>query len=159
MVSKIQEYNFDIEFMKGKNNVVADALSRRPHLGSLTMVSLEWKASIVSEYAKEILSSGILEGKVQDDNYRVIDEHILYKNRIYLTPGSKFKATILKDYHDNPLVGHQDFYRTYKKIREKISWKGLKKDVLRYTRECMVCQKNKEHVFPAGLLQPLPIPN
>jgi hypothetical protein len=29
-VSKIQAYDFDIEFVKGKNNVVADALSRRP---------------------------------------------------------------------------------------------------------------------------------
>ena len=28
-VSKIQAYDFDIEFVKGKNNVVADALSRR----------------------------------------------------------------------------------------------------------------------------------
>jgi hypothetical protein len=29
-VRKIQAYDFDIEFVKGKNNVVADALSRRP---------------------------------------------------------------------------------------------------------------------------------
>jgi hypothetical protein len=29
-VRKIQAYNFDIEFVKGKNNVVVDALSRRP---------------------------------------------------------------------------------------------------------------------------------
>jgi hypothetical protein len=29
-VSKIQAYDFGIEFVKGKNNVVVDALSRRP---------------------------------------------------------------------------------------------------------------------------------
>ncbi len=28
--SKIQAYDFDIEYVKGKNNVVADVLSRRP---------------------------------------------------------------------------------------------------------------------------------
>ena len=28
-ISKIQAYDFDIEYVKGKNNVVADALSRR----------------------------------------------------------------------------------------------------------------------------------
>ena len=35
-VSKIQAYNFDIEFVKGKNNVVADALSKRPSVYAMT---------------------------------------------------------------------------------------------------------------------------
>jgi hypothetical protein len=31
-ISKIQAYNFEIEYVKGKNNVVANALSRIPTL-------------------------------------------------------------------------------------------------------------------------------
>ena len=31
-VSKIQAFEFDIEYVKGKNNVVVDALSRRPSI-------------------------------------------------------------------------------------------------------------------------------
>ena len=31
-VSKIQEFEFYIEYVKGKNNVVVDALSRRPSI-------------------------------------------------------------------------------------------------------------------------------
>ena len=31
-VSKIQTFDFDIEYVKGKNNVVANALSRRPSI-------------------------------------------------------------------------------------------------------------------------------
>ena len=31
-VSKIQEFYFDIEYVKGNNNVVVDALSRRPYI-------------------------------------------------------------------------------------------------------------------------------
>ena len=29
-VSKVQTYDFDIEYAKGKNNIVVDSLSRRP---------------------------------------------------------------------------------------------------------------------------------
>ena len=38
-ISKIQAYDFDIEYVKGKNNVVADALSRR--LATLSLMSLD----------------------------------------------------------------------------------------------------------------------
>ena len=62
--------------------------------------------------------------------------------------------------HDAPSAGHPGFFKTYRQIRERFSWKGLKGDVLRYVRECQVCQQNKsEQSFPGGLLQPLPIPN
>ena len=66
----------------------------------------------------------------------------------------------MQEYHDNPLSGHIGFYKTYKKIRERYSWKGQKKDVIKYVQECIICQKNKiEHDYPTGLLQPLPIPD
>lgn len=66
----------------------------------------------------------------------------------------------MREYHDNPLAGHQGYYKTYKQIRERYSWKGLTKDVLKHLQECMTCQQYKiEQGHPAGLLQPLPIPN
>jgi hypothetical protein len=40
-VIKIQAYNFDIEFIKGKNNVVVDALSRRPSVYAMTDISVD----------------------------------------------------------------------------------------------------------------------
>ena len=79
---------------------------------------------------------------------------------MFVPPGSKLKREILKTYHDNPLSRHRGYFKTYKKIREIFTWKGLKKEVLKYTNECLVCQKNKEeYTHPIGLLQPLPIPN
>ena len=57
------------------------------------------------------------------------------------------------------MFGHQGFTKTYRTIRERFSWKGLKEDVLQHIRECEVCQRNKgEMSHPASLLQPLPIP-
>jgi hypothetical protein len=57
------------------------------------------------------------------------------------------------------MAGHQGIGKTYKQVRERFSWKGLKEDVMRHVKECTTCKENKdEHTHPARLLQPLPIP-
>lgn len=37
-VSKLQSYDFDISYIKGTQNVVVDALPRRPHLCVVTKI-------------------------------------------------------------------------------------------------------------------------
>ena len=49
-VSKVQACDFEIEYVKGKNNVVADALSRRPTSLSLRSISTDWRALLLIEY-------------------------------------------------------------------------------------------------------------
>ena len=51
-VSKIQAFDFDIEYVKGKNNVVDHSLSRRPSI-SLMDVAANWKVTLEVEYAKD----------------------------------------------------------------------------------------------------------
>jgi hypothetical protein len=97
--------------------------------------------------------------KVQDDSYRIIDDIIYYKGRIFLVPESLFKVKVLQAFHDSPLAGHQGFIKTYRQVRERFAWKGMKEDVMHHVRECTTFQENKdEHTHPTGLLQPLPIP-
>jgi hypothetical protein len=137
-VSIIQAYDFDIEFVKGKNNVVANALSRRPSIYAMTGVSVDWKDHLVMEYTKDQFACQLLDGQVQ---------------------GSAFKAKVLQACHDSQMAGHQGIGKTYRQVRERFSWKGLKEDVIKHVKECTTCQENKdEHTHPAGLLQPLPIP-
>jgi hypothetical protein len=94
-----------------------------------------------------------------DKRYQVLYGVIFYKDRLYLVPESILKENILKASHYSPLAGHQGFFKTYRKIRERFSWKGLKDDVLRHVQECMTCQKNKfDQTHLTELLQPLPIP-
>ena len=151
-------YDFDIEYVKGKKNVVADALSRRPATLSLMSLDTDWRARLLVEYSKDRFACEVLDGQVGDDRYRVVNEIIYYMDWIFLTEGSQLKKKILQASHDSPLAGHQGFTKTYRVIRERFSWKGLKEDILQHIWKCDVCQRKKgEMSYPAGLLQPLPI--
>lgn len=76
-----------------------------------------------------------------------------------LVPKPKMKVQIFKVFHGIPMTGHPRYCKTYMKIRERFSWKEMEDGILKYFRECQVCQKNKnEHINHARLLQPLPIP-
>jgi hypothetical protein len=63
-VSRIHAYDFDIEFIKGKNNVVADALSRRPSIYAITDVSVDWKDHLVMEYPENQFACQVMDGQI-----------------------------------------------------------------------------------------------
>jgi hypothetical protein len=152
-VSRIQAYDFDIEFVKGKNNVVADALSRRPSILAITGVTVDWKDQLVMEYAEDQFACHLLDGQVHDEYFNVINDLTYYKDQIFLVPGSAFKAKVLQACHESPMGGHQGIIKTYRQVRERFSWKGLKEDVIKHIKECTTCQENKdEHTHPTGLL-------
>jgi hypothetical protein len=49
--------------------------------------------------------------------------------------------------------------KTYSRLKKEFYWPGMRQEVRRFVKECEACQRNKtENLHPAGLLQPLPIP-
>lgn len=76
--------------MKGKNNVVVYTLSRKPTICSLSHISIDWKAHLLVKYSNSFACQ-LMDGEVQDDRYKVVDDIIYYKDRIYLVPESKMK--------------------------------------------------------------------
>ena len=71
-ISKIQAYDFDIEYVKGKHNVVADSLSRRPTTLSLMSLDADWRAQLLVEYSKDRFACEVLDGQVADDQSKYI---------------------------------------------------------------------------------------
>ena len=70
-VSKIQEFDFDIEYLNVKNNMVVDSLSRRPFI-SLMDVAKKWKSILEVEYAKDKFSCKLFDGNKHDDRYNIL---------------------------------------------------------------------------------------
>jgi hypothetical protein len=71
--------------------------------------------------------------------YRVIDDIIYYKDRIYFVPESQLKDKNFHAAHTSPLVGHPKYLKTYRQIRERFAWKGLKTNVLKFLWESHIC--------------------
>ena len=78
-VRRIQAYEFDIEFVKGKKNIVADTLSRRPSIYAMKDISVDWKAHLLVEYSKNQFACQLMDGQIHDDNFIIMDDIIYYK--------------------------------------------------------------------------------
>jgi hypothetical protein len=165
----LSEYDFDINHIKGKENKVIDALSRRVHRMHATIVSmhqLDLKSIILDGLVtyqhylqvKENLQQGDVQQKIKE--YEIKEDGLLmHKNRIYVPSSGELRNLVLKEMHDVPYAGHSGYHKTITTVRSQFFWPGMKNDVVDYIARCMECQKVKaEHRHPAGLLQLLPIP-
>jgi hypothetical protein len=165
----LSEYDLDIKHIKGKENKVVDALSRRVHLMHATVVSMhqsDLKRRILDDLVtdqhylqvKESLQQGDVQQKIKE--YEIKEDGLLmHKNRIYVPSSRELRNLVLKEMHDVPYVGHPGYQKMITTVRSQFFWPGMKKDVVDYIARCMECQKVKvEHRHPVGLLQPLPIP-
>jgi hypothetical protein len=163
------EYDFDIKYIKGKDNKVADALSRKVyelHATAISMYRTELKDRIL-EAASVNLQYRNLVAKLQqherpqiEKGYAIgTDGLLLYKNKIYVPNDRELKMAILKEMHNVTYVGHPGYQKTVAAVKSHYFWPDMKKEIAEYIARCMECQKVKaKHRHPAGLLQALPIP-
>jgi hypothetical protein len=82
----LQEYDFNIEYVKGNKNEVVDSLSNKPKIFSLVDISVDWKSHLFVEYSKNQFSCQLIDHSVKDDRYKVVDDIIYYKYFIYVVP-------------------------------------------------------------------------
>ena len=85
---------------------------------------------------------------------------MLYKNRFYVPNIPKIKLLILIKVHKIPSSGLLGYQKKITMLRKEYFWPNMKNEVSEYIARCIEGQQVKvEHQHPAGLLQPLPIPN
>jgi len=81
---------------------------------------------------------------------------LLYEGRLYIPPSSRRLQESIALVHDD---GHEGVQRTLHRIRRDFHFPNMRRLVQDFVRACITCQRYKsEHLNPAGLLMPLPIP-
>jgi hypothetical protein len=168
-VTKILGYDFEIIYKKGKQNVVADALSIKDEyveafLCAIPIIQSNWIIEARDEWRNEEKMWTLIQGFQHDssgsDTFTWKNDSLWYKYPLYLCNNSQLKQKVLLELHTSPVGGHSGFLKTYLRVMKDFFWDGLKTDVQRFVVECLLCQQNKvETIKTLGLLQPLSIPS
>ena len=158
-LSYISEFTTDIQHVKGDNNTVADALSR----ATVSDVSLGIN---FQEMAKDQQDAEV-------QAYRVLPSSLQVKDIPFGTDG----VTLLCDIstgHPRPIVptnwrrkvfdmfhslSHPSIRTTRKLIANKFVWKGLKKQVGSWAKQCTACQAAKTHTHTKAPLEKFDVPH
>ena len=91
-IEKISTFDMEILHKKGKDNVVADALSRKDEEVQVYVVSMvipEFLDEIWTEYAKNAKVCSIINNINQYPKFEWKNDLLWYKGRIYLSANSK----------------------------------------------------------------------
>lgn len=94
-VSKLQSFDFEIHYVKGKKNTTINSLFRNPSFYSLSSITVRWKKDIMDEYAQDEFASRIISGATKNRRYLVKEALILKRGQIYLTPTYEIRKKVL----------------------------------------------------------------
>ena len=165
-MTRLMGLKFKVVYRQGKENVVADALSRVGHFMALQAVSSSqpvWLREVYNSYMTDLMSQQLLAQlsvhSPDSFGYSLHNGLIRYKGKIWVGNNSALQTKIIASLHASPIGGHSGIQATYYRVKNHFFWKGLEQDVETFVKQCDICQHAKHsHDHPAGLLQPLPIP-
>ena len=149
----LHEYDFDIIYRPGKENVVADSLSQKSFVGAISIpdnpIIQKVKDLILPDFEYQQVFRLVQEGGSSEkekefiQNYQIGNDCLYYRQQLYVPNDPELRKQILFEGHDSMSTGHPGYVRTLNAIRKSYFWPGMKRDVLRYVKECLSCQRIK----------------
>jgi hypothetical protein len=181
----IKDYDLEVHYHPGKANVVTDALSRKSYANEVHVMPMSNELCAEIEHlnlgivinavklvTEPVLEQEIRKGQLIDDKIKEIvrnipkgkalgfhldDKGTLWFGKRLCVPEDKaIREVILRETHESAYSIHPRSTKMYMDLKEKYWWYGLKRDVAEYVAPCD--RVKAEYQRPAGLLQPMQIP-
>jgi hypothetical protein len=159
-VEFIESFPYIIKYKKGKENVVADALSRKNMLLTHLDVKIPGLESLCDLYATDhdfAEPYRLCMLRTAWDKYHIHDRFLFRANKICV-PESSVRLLLLQESHAGGLMGHFGREKTLLMLADHFYWPKMRRDVDRFVRRCIVCNTSKSKMKPHGLYTPLPAP-
>jgi ribonuclease HI len=167
------DFNFDIEWIQGKENIVADYLSRNAvgkadaiavvDTTPATLAKAQAEDGPIQEVRRAIMSG---DNRQVQPHWKIFLPQMQLKNDILviqLQPRRGFmdrktwkavlptslREDILKQAHSSLVGGHSGILKTCERIRDDFWWPGMDTSVDDFIKKCTVCQQNTSNRMPA----------
>ena len=144
-------FDYEIQFKQRKENVVADALSRRrgetQELSAISIVRPAWIADINESYEKDPKARELLTALTVNDKempeFSYSGRVIRYKGRVYVRASMLLRQQLIACMHTSAIGGLSCNLGTYKRTKTYFFWPGMKREVEDFVQNCDVCKRNK----------------
>ena len=160
-VEFIEFFPYVIKHKKGKDNVIADALSRRYTMLSQLDFKIFGLETIKNLYMHDAEFTEVLnnckEGRTW--NRFVLNDGFVFRANKLCIPTSTIRLLLLHEAHGGGLMGHFGVKKTEDVLATHFFWPKMRRDVERFVARCTTCQKAKSRLNPHGLYMPLPVPS
>ncbi len=172
------QYNFIIEYLPGKMNELADALSRTANVCAVSLLSGE--DAVVKEQSRKGIIDGVDTAKWAEEQQKdaycqaawalcrkknksaaelarvehyVTDRNVLFREVGRGNGMRSFGVVVLatmqyKAAHASAFAGHKGARITLQRLKERFYWPGMGTDVEAFVAACKVCKESKD---PPGM--------
>ncbi|GBG86018.1 hypothetical protein CBR_g40832 [Chara braunii] len=152
--AEIDQYDFELKPVKGKYNVVADALSRRAdYFGAIVHylnIGKDQQQKIREAYAQDPIYSDLLkkvkEAPETEPNYRTTEGLLFEKTNVFdrlcIPNSEEVRSLILGECHDTE--GHFGWQKTSANLMRAYMWPGMKNDCVDEDSYCDWPSKQKK---------------
>ncbi|KAL0202014.1 hypothetical protein M9458_000032, partial [Cirrhinus mrigala] len=146
-------FNYEIHYRPGSQNLKADALSHVHEPDHVVHSENIIPSSVIVAPVTWDVMTEIMEAQAQDPPPADCPNNLTY------VPAS-LRPRVLSEVHATPSSGHPGIEATIHLLRNRFWWSSLRSDTTAFVKNCAVCNTSRTpRQLPAGLLQPLPVPN
>jgi hypothetical protein len=157
----LSEFDFEITYIKGIVNRVANGLSQRPHIFSVIPLKMNLRENVLALQIDDYWYKEVNENIEKDtmmvpryEGYSLESDGLLRSNgRIDVPPNDEWRNLILNEAHRAVYMAHRRVTKMKADLKPLFFWKGMKSYIFNYVARCLECQQVKaEHINPTLLL-------